>query len=296
MSIRSLYAQLKMLYHRRFNAMETVFEDRALVIHSDEKTFLLIADLHLGYEHELYETKGVSFPSQHNTMIERISALNEKYDVSEIYVIGDVKHTITAHSHINWSLIPDFMSTLADFAPTYVIPGNHDGDLLPLLPRKVTVVSVRGIVIGKVERIGLSHGHAWPSPEVLDSESLVIGHNHPTVRSVRAADAPKLDRPDRKRYAGVIPIVLKSKLDKNCVRQEMGALEDSNDCFGTLITLPSFNEMFAGLQVNSPRTEFQGPIFENRCADLLSSEVYSVSGVYLGTVELLQQKFNETIK
>ncbi|MFW9886533.1 MAG: metallophosphoesterase [Candidatus Thorarchaeota archaeon] len=276
--------------------METVFEDRALVIHSDEKTFLLIADLHLGYEHELYETKGVWFPSQHNSMMERISALDEKYDVSEIYVIGDVKHTITVHSHFNWSLIPDFMSTLTDLAPTYVIPGNHDGDLLPLLPRKVMVVDVRGVVIGDGERIGLSHGHAWPAPDILDSEILVIGHNHPTIQSVRAVDAPQLDRPGRRRYAGVIPVVLKSKLDKNRVRQEIGVLERPDDCFGTLITLPSFNEMFAGLQVNSPRTELHGPIFENQCAELLDSEVYSISGVYLGKVKLLQQRFNEIIK
>jgi putative SbcD/Mre11-related phosphoesterase len=276
--------------------METVFEDRALVIQSDDKTFLLIADLHLGYEHELYETKGVSFPSQHNRMIERISALNEKYNVSEIYIVGDVKHTITAHSQFNWSLIPESMSSISDLAPTYVIPGNHDGDLLPLLPRKVTVVDVRGIVIGEGEKIGLAHGHAWPSPDVLDSKNVVIGHNHPTIRSVRAVDAPELDRPDRKRYAGVIPVILKSKLDKNCVRQEIGVQENSDDCSGTLITLPSFNEMFAGLQVNSPKTKFHGPIFENMCAELLGSEVYSISGVYLGTVELLRQKFNEIIK
>ncbi|MHA2386304.1 MAG: metallophosphoesterase [Candidatus Thorarchaeota archaeon] len=264
--------------------METVFEDRALVIQTDDKTVLLIADLHLGYEHELYETKGVSFPSQHSKMLKRISTLSEKYSVSEVYVIGDVKHTITAHSHFNWSLIPDFMSGLSDLAPTCVIPGNHDGDLLPLLPRKVTVVDVHGIAIGESEKVGLVHGHAWPSPEVLDSKILVIGHNHPTIRNVRAVDAPDLDRPDRRRYAGVIPVVLKSKLDKNCVRQGIGVLE------------PSFNEMFAGLQVNTPRTEFHGPIFENKCANLLASEVYSISGVYLGTVESLQHRFNEIIK
>ncbi|MGD9381407.1 MAG: metallophosphoesterase [Candidatus Thorarchaeota archaeon] len=277
--------------------METVFEDRALVIQSDDKTILLIADLHLGYEHELYETKGVLFPSQHSSMIERISALREKYSVSEIYIIGDVKHTITAHSHFNWSLIPEFMSTLADLNPTYVVPGNHDGNLLPLLPRKVTVVDVHGIaIIGETEKIGIVHGHAWPSPDVLEAEILVIGHNHPTIRSVRAVDASELDRAHRRRYAGVIPVVLKSKLDKNCVRQGIGVQENSDDCYGTLITLPSFNEMFAGLQVNSPKTKFHGPIFENKCADLISSEVYSVSGVYLGTVEILQQRFNEIIK
>lgn len=279
-----------MLYYGRLHAMETVFEDRALVILTDDKTFLLIADLHLGFEHEFYEAKGISFPSQHNRMLDRVSALLEKYSVSEIYIIGDVKHTISVHSHFNWSLIPDFMSALSDLSPTYVIPGNHDGDLLPLLPRTVTMVDVHGIMIGEEKQVGLVHGHAWPAPDVLDTHILVAGHNHPTIRSVRTVDAPDLGRPDRKRYAGVIPVVLKSSLYKNRVRQEIGVPENSEDGTGTLITLPSFNEMFAGLQVNSTKTEFHGPIFENRCADLLDSEVYSISGVYLGTVKALRAK------
>ncbi len=276
--------------------METVFEDRALVILTDNKTVLVLSDLHLGYEHELYETKGVSFPSQHNEMLERISALLEKHSISEIYIVGDVKHTITAHNHFNWSLIPEFMSALADLSPTYVVPGNHDGNLLPLLPRKITLVDVHGIVIGEEEKVGLVHGHAWPAPDLLDTEILVIGHNHPTLRNVRTVDAPDLNRPDRRRYVGVIPVVLKSNLDKNCVRREIGVLENPDDKTSTLITLPSFNKMFAGLQVNSSKNELHGPIFENKCAYLLESEVYSISGVYLGTVESLRKKFNEMIK
>jgi putative SbcD/Mre11-related phosphoesterase len=276
--------------------METVFEDRALVILTDDKTFLLIADLHLGYEHELYEAKGVSFPSQHTEMLERITGLHEKYSISEIYIIGDVKHTITAHSHFNWSLIPEAMSALVDLSPTYVIPGNHDGDLLPLLPRKVTVTDVRGITIGKGEKVGLAHGHAWPSPDLLDAQILVIGHNHPTLRNVRTVDAPDLGRPERRRYAGVIPVVLKSNLDKNCVRSEIGVLENPDDKTGTLITLPSFNKVFAGLQVNTPKTQFHGPVFENQCANLLDSEIYSTSGVYLGTTEQLRSRYLEIIK
>ncbi|MHA2142040.1 MAG: metallophosphoesterase [Candidatus Thorarchaeota archaeon] len=266
------------------------------MIKNDDKTVLLIADLHLGFEHELYETRGVSFPSQLTGMLDRISVLHEKYSVSEIYIIGDVKHTITAHSHFNWSLIPEFMSTLSELAPTTVVPGNHDGDLLPLLPRKVTLVDVHGITIGKTEKAGLVHGHAWPSPDILESEIFVIGHNHPTLRNVRTVDAPDLGRPDRRRYAGVIPVVLKSKLDKNRIRRELGVHEVPDDSFGTLITLPSFNEMFAGLQVNSPKTKFHGPIFENKCANFLDSEVYSISGVYLGTVNALRRRFNEIVK
>ncbi|MFW9845150.1 MAG: metallophosphoesterase [Candidatus Thorarchaeota archaeon] len=296
MALGSLYAQVKMLCYSGFSAMETIFDDRAMIITTDDKTLLLITDLHLGFEFELYESKGISFPPQHEKMRERLSLLIEKHAVSELYVVGDVKHTISVHSHFNWSIVPEFMFHLSNLTPTFVIPGNHDGDLLPLLPRSVTVLDVRGIVVGNDDRVGLSHGHAWPSPDLLDTQMIITGHNHPTLRNVRAVDAPDLDRAERKRFAGIIPVVLKSQLDKNCVRRELGVLERPEDKRGTLITLPSFNEMFAGIQINTPKGSFQGPLFENGCAGLIQSEVYSITGVYLGTVEELRERFNEIIK
>ncbi|MFX1266201.1 MAG: hypothetical protein ACFFH0_12515, partial [Promethearchaeota archaeon] len=173
----------------------------------------------------------------------------------------------------------------------------HDGDLLALLPRNVTLVDVRGAVIGEGEEaIGLLHGHSWPSPEVLGAQMLVIGHNHPTLRNVRTVDAPEIDRADRRRFAGVIPVILRSKLDKTCVRQSIGAPEAPDDSEGVVVTLPSFNELFSGVQVNTPKTTFYGPFFENGCASIVKSDVYSIAGLYLGTVESLRKRFNEMIK
>ncbi|MHA2378606.1 MAG: hypothetical protein ACXADS_04970 [Candidatus Thorarchaeota archaeon] len=268
-----------------------------MVIKTDGRRALLIADLHLGFEHELYETKGIAFPPQDASMLKRISLLVQKYSINDIHIIGDVKHTITADSRFNWRSIPEFMSALSVLCTISIIPGNHDGDLLALLPRSVTLLDVHGTLVGEGRRtVGLLHGHAWPSPEVLGAQMLVIGHNHPTLRNVRAVDVPEIDRADRRRFAGVIPIVLRSKLDKTCVRQNIGAPEAPDDSEGVVVTLPSFNELFSGVQVNTPKTTFYGPFFENACADILRSEVYSVAGVYLGIVESLRERFNETIK
>ncbi|MFQ5832772.1 MAG: metallophosphoesterase [Candidatus Thorarchaeota archaeon] len=268
-----------------------------MVVQTESQTALLLSDLHLGFEHELYEKKGVAFPAQHTSIFNRVASLVENHSINEIYVIGDVKHTIATDSRFNWQSIPDFMTAISQLCPTYVIPGNHDGNLLPLLPRNVTVTDVRGVLVGEYDdAVGIIHGHAWPSPEVLMANMLVVGHNHPTLRNVRVVDAPEIDRADKRKFAGVIPVAIRSKLDKNCVRQAIGVLEIPDNPEGVIVTLPSFNELFSGVQVNTPKTDFLGPIFENHCADLQSSEVFSITGVYLGTVESLRSRFNEIIK
>ncbi len=274
--------------------MEPLFDDRGLILTQDDTSVLLISDLHLGFEEDLAENRGVRFPPQHPKILERITKLVKKHKISHLYVIGDVKHTILTDSFYNWEIIPEFMESLANQADITIIPGNHDGDLKALLPRSVTVTSVRGLLIGpKNKHVGLIHGHSWPAPEVLDAKMIVIGHNHPTIRRFRDASVPEIGRSSRRRFAGIIPVVLKSKLDKNCARRAMGILEipDDSDC--VLITLPSFNELLSGISVNYPQSELHGPFFENNCASFSESEVYSMDGLFLGSVEWFRERFNE---
>ena len=98
-----------------------------------------------------------------------------------------------------------------------------------------------------------------------------------------------------KRYAGSVPVILQSMLSKNCVRRHMGLLEIDDDR-AVLVTLPSFNQLISGLAINSSQSEMQGPFFENDCANLIDSEVYSTDGLFLGTVGWMREQFNEMIK
>jgi len=272
--------------------MDNIFTDRSLILSSDDLTALVIADLHLGYETDILEKKGVDFPSQRQSMLDRIERLVEKFNVSEIYLIGDIKHSIPVDRMVNWREIPEFMETLSNYAKITVIPGNHDGEIEALFPRNVNIASVHGITLQiETYRIGLLHGHAWPSSEVLDCEILVIGHNHPTVRRLKDVSAPEIGRPDRVRGSIVVPVVLTMQLNKNCVRKSQGHLElDDNKC--SLVVLPSFNELLTGVYVNRPKARLQGPLFENNCAKLIDSEVYSTEGIYLGSVESLQGRYD----
>jgi putative SbcD/Mre11-related phosphoesterase len=278
-------------------AMETIFDDRGLIITYEDTSVLLISDIHLGFEEELADKRGVQFPPQHPVILDRIECLVKKYSISNLFIIGDVKHTILADSYYNWEIIPEFMETLAKQVETTVIPGNHDGNLKALLPRNINITDVHGVLIGpKKDQIGLLHGHSWPSSDVLEAKMIVIGHNHPTIRRFRNASVPEIGRSSRRRYAGTVPVVLKSKLEKNCVRRAMGILEVPSDDECILITLPSFNELLSGVSINYPKSEFQGPLFENQCANLLDSEAFSVDGIFLGSVKWLQERFNEMIE
>ena len=277
--------------------MEIVFEDRGLIIRGENLSALVISDLHLGIEDEISEEKGIHFPLQDISITERIKSLVRKYELSRLYIIGDVKHTILTDIPYNWEILPEFMQNLSEFVETVIIPGNHDGNLESLLPRKVELVDVHGIVIGTgEEKVGLYHGHSWPAPELLDTSRIIAGHNHPAVSRFRTVSKPEIGRSDRRRYAGSVPVVLNCELRKNCVRRNLGILEVPDDERALLTTLPSFNQLISGIAVNSPRSELQGPLFENSCVDILESEIFSIDGLYLGTIGWMRERFNETIK
>ena len=277
--------------------MELIFEDRGMVVRRDNISVLLISDLHLGFEEVISEEKGVYFPLQHINILERIKTLVEKYDVQVLYVIGDVKHTIMTDIPYNWDILPDFMSDLSNIVSTVVIPGNHDGDLEALLPRSVELADVHGIVIGKGnERVSLIHGHAWPAPDLLDASLFVAGHSHPSVSRFHTVSSSEIGRDNRRRYAGSVPVILHSKLSKACIRRNLGMLEIADDEYAKLITLPSFNRILTGIAINSPNSKLQGPFFDNSCVDFLESDVFSIDGLFLGTIEWLRERFNEMIK
>ncbi|MFW9768267.1 MAG: metallophosphoesterase [Candidatus Thorarchaeota archaeon] len=277
--------------------MESIFEDRGMTIKWSDRTVLLISDIHLGFEVSVSQEKGVEFPPQYPVILKRIESLIKKHSASHLYIIGDVKHSIFTDDYSNWEIIPEFMEGLTKIVETTIIPGNHDGVLEPLLPRTVTLTDVHGIALGsKEESVGLFHGHTWPSHEVLDTKMIVVGHNHPTVRRLRDASVPEIGRSSRKRLGRIIPVIVQSKLDKNCARRNMGILENLDDTVCTVVTLPSFNELFAGMPINQPSSNFHGPLFENMCVNLPESEVYSIDGLFLGSIDWLRNRSNEMIK
>ncbi|HIP57912.1 MAG TPA: hypothetical protein EYH00_01215 [Archaeoglobus profundus] len=116
---------------------------------------LLIADIHLGLV-SFYDLK----------LIEMMKKLVDKTRADEVLVIGDLKHKIGDCQRV------DKIIQSLDFTIT-LVKGNHDGGI-----KGLEVLSSRGIRLGK---IGVFHGHAKPSEDVMEADILIFAHAHPSV-------------------------------------------------------------------------------------------------------------------
>jgi len=259
---------------------------------TDER-ILVVADLHLGYEYSLAD-KGMYLPSQTAKVQGRLLQVIHEYRPRSLIILGDVKQAIPRISLEEWKDVPDFFEAIgAAVREIQVIIGNHDGDLEPLTPPSVKILPAGGIVVGRKLRIGLFHGHAWPSPDVLSSDIMVMGHIHPIVRfrdkiglrSVRQAwvrvplDRMKL-REAYLRYARSRSLRARSE-----VAEKLPSDRVENQ---KLMIIPAFNDLLGGVPVNHLGARPMGPVLRSGSLDLNSAEVYLLDGTFLGTNQNIQ--------
>lgn len=268
----------------------------ALLIQKQKERILVVTDLHIGWEVKLAE-KGIHVPSQTPKILEKIVQLIENCKPTGMIFLGDVKHAIAKVEMEEWRDIPDFFETITRRVPNIqVIPGNHDGNLEPLLPETVKVLPSTGIVFGD---IGLFHGHTWPAPELLRCRDLVTGHVHPTV----AFRAPLGFRITRQVWVKVkcdSEYLAKSILKSLNIKSAKDSVDLLQKHFKikfkalNLFIMPSFNDFLGGRPINEKdlgkdkSSVFIGPILRSKSVNIDDSEVYMLDGTFLGTVRQLR--------
>ena len=257
----------------------------------------MIGDLHIGWEVTLGQ-QGIHVPSQTSKMLQRLIAIIEQKHPSRLILLGDVKHSVTGTELEEWRDVPEFFEKLIKLVPSIqVVVGNHDGNLEPLTPSKVELLSPSGIALWS--RFGLLHGHAWPSPELLGCEILILGHLHPAV-TLRDALGYRLTRPAwvtapcnaRKLVQGTLRTAgVRTKVKAELALEEkFGVKLKTTRC----IFVPPFNDFLGGRPVNSKRMEEThageglGPILRSGAVDLNEAEVHLLDGTYLGRVKQLK--------
>lgn len=256
----------------------------------------MISDLHLGWERHLSK-KGVYVPSQTPKIKKMLIDLIEKATPSQLIILGDIKDAITRFSMEEWKDIPEFFEDIQEkIQEIKIIPGNHDGNLEPLLPEKIKIVSSSGI---SFKSVGLFHGHSWPAPELLECKNIITGHVHPML-SIR----------DPMGFRMIKQIFVKAKCD--CERLAKAYVKylcskNISDVFRffqinygvqikveDLFILPSFNQFLGGSLINQikkgkKKTElYINPILRSGCVNLDNAEVYLLDGTFLGTVDWLK--------
>ncbi len=270
----------------------------ALLLVSSSEKFLVVSDLHLGWEASLAE-EGIHIPSQTSKLLKKIERVISLEKPDCLIVLGDVKHTVEKIEIEEWRDVPIFFEKLRGKVPCIkVVPGNHDGNIEVLLPEGVEIIPQQGIIIGDV---GLFHGHAWPDIKMLACETLVVGHIHPTITFkdpmgfritsqiwVRApCNSESLARSMLRRYN------IKFKTDED-IRILVKSSLSMEIRMKNLLIMPSFNDFLGGRTINRASIsreaifkDFMGPVLRSGSVNLSKAEIYLLDGTFVGSLEQL---------
>ncbi len=222
-----------------------------------EESALIISDLHYGVEAEMLRG-GVWVPNRSTSRTEKILKLIKENKAKKLILLGDVKHQVPHNSKQQRTDLEQFFMATTRIVDVEIVPGNHDGGLADIAPSSVKFHESVGCTMGD---IGLIHGHAWPSQEVMNSEILVMGHEHPAF-SFR-------DRVD------------KLHSEPCWLRAPMVEHERYEQVPNLLIVMPAFGEL-AGRTMNREPLKGLGPILRNGLADLSKARVETLEGLEFG--------------
>ncbi|MEF8832531.1 MAG: metallophosphoesterase [Candidatus Thermoplasmatota archaeon] len=151
-----------------------------LALYFQDLKALVISDLHLGLE-ALMADSGVYMPKfQLSEMKENLKEISQKKDFDKIIVCGDIKHEFSETSYQEKKEVEEFIEfsqTLAE--EIYLVKGNHDNYLIYPVKR-YPEVSLKDSFFFK--GVNFIHGHEkLEGINRLDTEYLVIGHEHPAL-------------------------------------------------------------------------------------------------------------------
>lgn len=241
--------------------------EAALVFSGSNSKTLLISDLHLGLEKDMAK-KGFRLPAYSVKMVERVKRIAEEYKTSRLAVLGDVKHTVGKVEDIDWGVVPWFFETMLDlFEVVEVVPGNHDGNIKTVLPPRVRLDPSDGAVLdaGRA-KIGVAHGHAWPSEEAIATRNLVIGHSHFTYEMRDSFGSRTRESVWVSSDYAVAELMegagYKSKLKGT----------------GRLTVMPPFNRLVGGQPINRSKSFQFGPVLSSRSLDLSHADIFLTDG------------------
>lgn len=143
------------------------------------ENYLIISDLHLGYEQSL-NTEGLMIPKfQFEKILKRLEEINNISPSKKIIINGDLKHEFGKITRQEWKEVNDFLLYLQDnFEEIILIKGNHD-NFIPYIANKLDLQVKETF---SIENFLILHGHKIPENlEDRKEDTLIIGHEHPCI-------------------------------------------------------------------------------------------------------------------
>ena len=234
----------------------------ALILENDQR-FLVITDLHIGFERGMISNDiNVSPEELIKEIHSNLDVLIESEKPDSLILLGDIKSGIDSISKIEWQMLPMFFE-IGRRINTIVVPGNHDGNLSRLVPNYISMAGPSGLVIDDTL---LTHGHVMPSENFSQVNRIVMGHLHP----VYFQEGSVLD--GQRLWVSIMA----SK--KNIFPSTNGELE--------IIIVPSFNKYFYATHKRYHKKSIS-PILE-RVKDNHSAKIVTLDGSIIGDESVLK--------
>jgi putative SbcD/Mre11-related phosphoesterase len=228
----------------------------AAIADLDQRT-LIVADYHAGIEWQL-RREGVEVRSNADERREHLLGVVDETDAERVIVLGDLGHAIGTPEGAEYDELEALFDALS--VPVTLVVGNHDGGLGNEFD--VDTTPPDGARFGDV---GFAHGHTWPSQEVLEAETVCVGHEHPAVRLEDDVGGRRVER-----------AWLRGPLDAAPFEEYHGEAIDAD---GELVVFPAFNDLSGGTWVNVAGQGFLAPFMPEACPD---AEAYLLNGTRLG--------------
>jgi putative SbcD/Mre11-related phosphoesterase len=218
---------------------------------------LIIGDTHFGMEDKLRQ-EGIFDERFSERIFERVKGLLEETKAERLIILGDVKEKIT----ILDQRTADILAKLSLLCELIIVRGNHDGGIEGCGGR---IIPSEGFAYGK---LGLVHGHGWPSEECMRQDYLVCAHQHPQLAIV--------DRSGRRHSE---PVWLVAGADTGNIATHYKRFNKKIK----LVLMPAFNPL-----VGSAFTAaggHLGPLLSNNLFKINAAKVYRLDGTLLGELK-----------
>jgi len=145
------------------------------------KPYLIIGDIHIGYE-EALNKQGILIPRfQFKEVIQRLKRILKGIKPEAIIINGDLKHEFGTISEQEWRHTLQLLDFLSLHCKNIVlVKGNHDTVLGPIAAkRKVSIVDYFNIE-NKHGKTLVIHGDRMIG-DISQYKAIVTGHEHPAV-------------------------------------------------------------------------------------------------------------------
>lgn len=196
---------------------------------------LVVSDLHFGIEEEL-EAEGIHVPSSlAPKIINFIIKPVKEMGLSEVLILGDVKHEFGYPSPSEWISTKKLITGLKELnVKLRVVRGNHDNYIIAIF-KEFNIELIQPSTI--IREMTFTHGHIPEDELPATTDFIIFGHEHPSI-------AIK----DRLGYIHRFKCLLHGKVGGK-----------------TLIILPSLSPAAYGTDVNlKPSSTFLSPFLRDK--------------------------------